>query len=85
MHINTKAVRGGMWATLEDDSRVGINSDAEERRAEITFFGSFEISIDMSEQTLVQCRDLCAKALREMPAAEEDAGPSWMHPAAPSA
>lgn len=79
------ALHGGMWAVLDDDSRIKVEPEPDGHGAEITFFGSFEISLSMSEQCLTRFRDLCAKALREMPAAEEDAGASWMHPAAPSA
>ncbi|MBP2339725.1 hypothetical protein JOF41_005903 [Saccharothrix coeruleofusca] len=78
-------VHGGMWAVLGDESRIKIKPEPDGNGAEVTFFGSFEISLSMSESTLTRFRDLCAKALRDAPVFEEDAEPSWTHPAAPSA
>ncbi len=77
-------VRGGMWASLDDASRIKIDTDPGGRHAEITFFGTFEVSLSLSERAVAQCHDLCAKALREMHADNEPEGRSWLHQAAPS-
>lgn len=75
-------VRGGMWAALDDRSRINLKVEPADRHGEITFFGSFEVSLGMTEEAMITCRDLLSKALREIQEAQEER--SWMHPAAPT-
>ena len=75
-------VRGGMWATLDDRSRINLKVEPADRHREITFYGAFEVSLGMTEEAMIKCRDLLSKALRDMH--EEQAERSWMHPAAPT-
>jgi hypothetical protein len=80
-----EAVRGGMWVALADGDAISVKTDDDGGRyAQLTFFGSFEVSLSMSEQAIAQCRDVCAEALREMRAVGDDSTRSWMHRAAPS-
>lgn len=81
----TEAARGGMWVALTDDSTISVTTEeGGGRYAQLTFFGSFEVSLSMSEQALARCRDVCAEALREMRSVDDDSTRSWMHRAAAS-
>jgi hypothetical protein len=75
-------VRGGMWATLDDGSRIKLKLERDDRHAEITFFGSFEVSLGMTEKTMIKCHDLLSQALHDIHEGEVEQ--SWMHPAAPT-
>ncbi|WP_434452196.1 hypothetical protein [Lentzea sp. E54] len=75
-------VRGGMWAALDDRSRINLKVKPADRHGEITFFGSFEVSLGMTEEAMIKCRDLLSDALRDMH--EEQTERSWMRPAAPT-
>jgi hypothetical protein len=81
MRINT---RGGMWTSRDDDSKIQTRVEPGEYYGEVNFFGSFEVSIGMSEKTMVRCRDLLTEALRDMHDDEGAQQESWLHKAAPT-
>ncbi|WP_306743944.1 hypothetical protein [Saccharothrix yanglingensis] len=82
--MSAETTQGGMWVAVADDGPITLGVEPEARRAEITFFGSFEVSLSLSERSIFRCQALCAEALREMRAVGDDPERSWMQPAAPS-
>jgi hypothetical protein len=74
--------RGTRLRTEIVASQISLKVEPADRHGEITFFGSFEVSLGMTEEAMIKCRDLPSKALRDIH--EEQAEQSWMHPAAPT-
>lgn len=82
MSIYNDDIRGGVWTSLDDDTRLGCRVEHDGSYAVVNFFGSFEVSLGMTETTLVRCRDLFTKALQDMRTDEGER--SWLHRAAPT-
>lgn len=82
MRIDTGTPHGGMWVTLDDNSKIHCKVEPVTGFAEFSFFGSVEVSLSMSEASLVRCRDMFTTALDNLHRDEDER--SWMHPAAPT-